>query len=177
MLIHTVNDTSDATDSSDDSAFAVTTSEDDDTLTVLSPSLLAALGYKRGASSKLLSGYNTIEDSVYFRVFYECYDEATEAFCDSVDNIVGSAFLDSQELCRGNLLIIKVKSSAGLVEGESELETLLPYTINELVDTYLWRTYVGAIDNGVSSRMFRENMRRKELEVYMDVARRRTMEI
>ena len=47
-------------------------------------------------------------------------------------------------------------------------ESLVPFAKSEIVDLCLWRRYVGSTLGGLhSSRMYRENMRRREMEGYM----------
>ena len=71
-------------------------------------------------------------------------------------------------------------------ESENELEderpplateTLVPFPVTELADIFLWRTTVGPLYGCSSSRMHRENMRRREMAEYVKLHKQNLMEI
>jgi len=137
-------------------------------LTLLCPLLstkMAQMGWNIHPSSTLLTGYNLLEDSTYFRIFYN--PSATSL---DEENIVGAPFVShEQNAQRGCFLICKIANS-------ENNESLLPFPVSDLIDTYLWRTHLGK-SNLLSSRIWRENQRRLELELYLRLAKNNTQEI
>ena len=132
-------------------------------LTVVEEECIAVLGWGNGAQSTLMSGYSN-EDSSYFRVFHNKYHKDSAAFEDkesaAVDNIVGAVFVSHEpEVARGDMVVVKV-DNAGIGE------QLVEFSKAELIDVYLWRVHCGTL-GGHSRRMFRENLRRRELTEYL----------
>jgi hypothetical protein len=79
---------------------------------------------------------------------------------------------------QGTLIIAKIKrfhatNSTSLIENNQEgpmlekREELVPFVMSEIIDLLVWRRFVGTLRGNLSSRMYRENMRRKELAAHI----------
>ena len=105
------------------------------------------------AGTEPVTGYGP-EDAEYLRVFFD------DNFCmrnkgPGDANPVAGAFVRADNP-QGNFVVIKQNITTG---------EWIPFPKSELVDLVCWRRW---ISNGgfVSSRMYRENMRRRELQAY-----------
>ena len=120
--------------------------------------------YHRQAASEGVAGYSQ-EDRVLFRAFFDSEHRTRDHL---EPNLIAGTFVN-QEGLRGRFVIAKIERNVEDQDGvESLVETLVPYSKQELVDLCVWRRFCGSnLAGTVSTRVFRENMRRKELEGYV----------
>lgn len=179
QLIHGVGDT----------PFCVEEDSETGKLTSVSEESSAGMGWTEAAHVNV-DGFG-IEDSVIFRCLFQPSDKDVETFGETAaeENNVAYAFVNG-DVCRGRYVVIKVikgeERERPRGESENELEderpplateTLVPFPVTELADIFLWRTTVGPLYGCSSSRMHRENMRRREMAEYVKLHKQNLMEI
>ena len=86
------------------------------------------------------------------------------------ENVVAHGFLDVPSLCSGPILIALFHVSS-TSPNSPPTENHTPSPLSPLVDLYLHSAHVGRT-GGVSDRVWRENMRRREVEGYVEMDRR-----
>jgi len=99
-------------------------------------------------------GYS-YEDSIIFRLYY---DDNFMSRVDLPENKIANTLVQSKSH-RGKFLVVKCSAS-------EDNEKSIPFTKKEIVDVMVWRLLVGRFGH-VSSRMFRENMRKREFNSFL----------
>lgn len=98
-------------------------------------------------------GYS-YEDSLIYRLYY---DDNFKGRLDLPKNYIANTLIHSTEH-RGRFLVVKCPAA-----NDAEV---IPFPKSELVDIMTWRKFLGR--NGlISSRMFRENMRKREHNTFL----------
>eukprot|EP00656_Telonema_subtile_P045369 TRINITY_DN51622_c0_g1_i1.p1 TRINITY_DN51622_c0_g1~~TRINITY_DN51622_c0_g1_i1.p1 ORF type:complete len:200 (-),score=45.96 TRINITY_DN51622_c0_g1_i1:30-629(-) len=110
------------------------------------------------------AGYSQ-EDATAFRVLF---DRDLNSNSDSNSNLVAGSFVSHGSI-HGRVVVCKVERTIlEEEEGGAEIvERLVPFSKVELVDLCAWRRAAGSLFGCVSSRVFRENMRRAEMAGYL----------
>jgi hypothetical protein len=156
----------------------------DGDLVSVSDAVASAMGWRNVANS-FASGYG-VEDSYALRV---CYDRNFASRKDLDPNFAASPLYSSQSPLRGRFVVYKVKSvvphdadgsadgtaavaatgsMAAACEGDLGARTgPVPFPKTEIVDMCVWRRYCGR-QGCTSSRIHRENMRRREMQAILE---------
>jgi len=110
-----------------------------------------------GMGTEPVTGFSG-EDSVIFRVFF---DDNFQNNPELDENLIAHILINCSGTTRGKVVVVKTK-----INQENGTETWIPFSKAELVDMMTWRVFCGR-HQMVSSRMFRENMRRREMQDFM----------
>jgi len=138
--------------------------------------------------SSYMSGFSQ-EDQLFFRVWYDESLSVADAPTGTAakeqqqqqqpENLVANAAVSASAVPvpRGAFVLGKVRYEIVLDGDTGELvsldEVLVPCSVAEVVSMLLWRRYLGS-HGQVSSRVFRENMRKREVASYVKEHRKRT---
>jgi hypothetical protein len=94
------------------------------------------------------------EDSIIFRMFF---DDNFQNKPQIEENLIANILMNSGNT-RGKFVVVKNR-----VDPRDNSDTMIPFSKAELVDMMTWRVFCGH-HQMVSSRVFRENMRRREMQ-------------
>ena len=114
----------------------------------------AALMDWKQMGTELVTGFSG-EDSMVYRLLF---DDNFQNRSDLEENFIAHILVNSSKATRGKFVVIKTPMSPE--------DNLIPFTKAELVDMITWRIFCGH-HQMVSSRIFRENMRRMEMQAYL----------
>jgi len=113
--------------------------------------MLALMGWGY-MGTEAVSGFSA-EDAIIYRIFF---DDSFLNRSDLEENLIAHSLMTSH-LTRGKFVVIKTMADS---------DNPIPFTKAELVGMMIWRVVCGS-HQLVSSRMFRENMRRREMQEYL----------
>ena len=115
--------------------------------------LLQLMGWLM-AGTEVVTGWGR-EDSVIFRVYF---DDNWENHPELEVNKLASFLMNNNREHRGRIVVVKE-----LINWSTGASDLLPLSKAEVVDLITWRAFLGS-HGLVSSRIYRENIRRAQLQ-------------
>ena len=110
-----------------------------------------------GAGTEAVTGFSA-EDSIIFRIFF---DDNFQNRPELEENLIAHILMNCSGTTRGKFVVVKIR-----VNQKDGSDTMIPFSKAELVDIMTWRVICGR-HQMVSSRMFRENMRRREMQDFL----------